>query len=94
MGFDGLAFLPSYGIGSPAVNILKRHGAASILVDEAQLLAATAALRDADGPQTTPSGAAGVAGLLRCAEDPALRTAHALSEDSRVLLIATERPPA
>ncbi|KRC33624.1 MULTISPECIES: pyridoxal-phosphate dependent enzyme [unclassified Lysobacter] len=85
----------SCGLASaPAVAILKRHGAASIVVDEAQLLAAPGTLRDADGPQTTPSGAAGVAGLLRCAEDPALRSAHALTEDSRVLLIATERPPA
>lgn len=83
----------SCGLASaPALAILQRHAAASVLVDEAQLRAAPEALRAAQGPIATPSGAAGAAGLLASAEDAALRVAHGLDERSRVLLIVTERP--
>ena len=82
----------SCGLASaPALTVLQRYGARSILVDEAQLQAAALALREAGGPDTTPSGAAGLAGLLAAAEDPAARAASRLRADSRVLLIATER---
>ena len=82
----------SCGLASaPALAILKRHGAGSVLVSETQLHAAPQALRDASGPSATPSGAAGVAGLLAAADDAALRIAHGLDQRSRVLLIVTER---
>ncbi|MCL1635834.1 pyridoxal-phosphate dependent enzyme [Luteimonas sp. SX5] len=73
-----------------ALPILQRHGAHCIKLAEHSLRAAPAALREAGGPETTPSGAAGVAGLLHVAAQPALRAAHRLDVDSRVLLLATE----
>jgi diaminopropionate ammonia-lyase len=42
------------------------------------------------GPNTTPSGAAGLAGLLQVAAQPELRAAHQLRGDSNVLLVITE----
>lgn len=81
----------SCGLASaPALQILQRHHAQSVLVDEELLRAAVAILRDAEGPDTTPSGAAGLAGLLRVASRADLRSKHELDEDSSVLLIVTE----
>jgi diaminopropionate ammonia-lyase len=81
----------SCGLASaPALQILLRHDAQSVLVDEDQLRAAVSILRDAEGPDTTPSGAAGLAGLLHAASHPDLRSLHELDENSCVLLIATE----
>ncbi|HEY0662194.1 MAG TPA: pyridoxal-phosphate dependent enzyme [Lysobacter sp.] len=75
---------------APALEILQRHDVRSVVVAEAQLQAAVAVLREAGGPATTPSGAAGVAGLLHVASQPDLRAAHRLGTDSTVLLVATE----
>ena len=50
-------------------------------------------LRDAGGPATTPSGAAGFAGFLHVATEVALRQAHGLGDHSVVLLVATEAAP-
>jgi diaminopropionate ammonia-lyase len=47
-------------------------------------------LREAGGPQTSASGAAGLAGLLSVAANPELRVAHQLRSDSSVLLAVTE----
>lgn len=75
---------------SVALATLQRHGALAMTVDEAELVRAPDAVRAGGGPDTTASGAAGVAGLLRAAADPSLRAAHGLSEDSSVLVVVTE----
>lgn len=81
----------SCGLASaPAFEILRAHGARGVTVGEAGLAAAPRLLAETAGVATTPSGAAGLAGLLRVAADPALRAMHALRSDSSVLLIVTE----
>jgi diaminopropionate ammonia-lyase len=75
---------------APAVRTLLAHSAQAIEVSEPELIAAPAVLRDDGGPAATPSGAAGLAGLLHVAENPAPRFALGLNETSVVLLIATE----
>ncbi len=85
------ATMLSCGLASaPALQVLLRHHARAILVDEDELLAAPLALREAAGPETTESGAAGLAGLLQLAANPALRAEHRLDANSNVLLIVTE----
>jgi diaminopropionate ammonia-lyase len=76
---------------APALRILQRHSVASLLVSDIQLRVAAVELRNAGGPATTESGAAGLAGLLQVAARNELRSLHRLDEDSVVLLIATER---
>ena len=49
---------------APAVAVLRRHGAQAVTVSEATLAGATRRLRERGGPATTPSGAAGLAGLM------------------------------
>jgi diaminopropionate ammonia-lyase len=75
-----------------AVDVLRRYGARAVRVSERQLSEAVTALREAGGPATTPSGAAGLAGFLHVAADPTLRAEHALTHESSVLFIATEGP--
>lgn len=73
-----------------AIDMLLRHDAKSILVTETQLRSAVDELRSAGGPDTTPSGAAGLAGLILSATTPELRSEHQLTPDSSVLLVVTE----
>jgi diaminopropionate ammonia-lyase len=81
----------SCGLASaPALEVLLRHDARAILVDEEALQAAVGLLRGAGGPPSTPSGAAGLAGLLHVAADPALRAGHRLDTGSTVLLVISE----
>lgn len=81
----------SCGLASaPALTVLLRHHARAVLVDEDDLLSAAAALGQAAGLGTTPSGAAGLAGLMVVAADENLRAEHRLSSDSLVLLVMTE----
>jgi diaminopropionate ammonia-lyase len=81
----------SCGLASAAaLEILQRHDAQSVVVTEVQLQAAATVLREAGGPETTPSGAAGLAGFLHVAARSHLRAAHRLESDSTVLLVATE----
>lgn len=83
----------SCGLASaPALEILLRHAVDSIVVHEDQLRAAVKTLKDAGGPDTTPSGAAGLAGLLQTAARPASRANHGLDSESKVLLVITEGP--
>jgi diaminopropionate ammonia-lyase len=83
----------SCGVASaPAIEILLRHGAQPVVVPEENLHRAVTEMRQASGPDTTPSGAAGLAGLLHVADQSELRAIHQLGEDSTVLLIATEGP--
>jgi diaminopropionate ammonia-lyase len=85
------ATMLSCGLASaPALQILQRHHARAVLVGEDELLAAPQALREAAGPETTESGASGLAGLLHLAANPALRAEHRLDANSNVLLIVTE----
>lgn len=76
---------------APALRILQRHSVASVLVSDVQLRVAATELRSAGGPQTTESGAAGLAGLLQVAGRHELRSLHQFNSDSVILLIATER---
>jgi diaminopropionate ammonia-lyase len=76
---------------APALRILQRHSVASVLVSDVQLRVAATEMRSAGGPQTTESGATGLAGLLQAAARHELRSSHQLHGDSVVLLIATER---
>lgn len=81
----------SCGLASaPALEVLLRHDARAILVGEDALQAAVGTLHSAGGPPSTPSGAAGLAGLLQVAAHPALRAGHRLDADSTVLLVISE----
>jgi diaminopropionate ammonia-lyase len=77
---------------APALRTLLRHGASAIDVDEAALLDAPVLLEAHGGPRSTPSGAAGLAGLAAAAADPPGRAGYGLDGESRVLLIASEGP--
>jgi diaminopropionate ammonia-lyase len=82
----------SCGLASaPALHILLRCKASAISVSEQELTDAVYILRDAGGPSTTPSGAAGLAGLLLAAGNRRIREQLELTSSSRVLLIASER---
>lgn len=76
---------------TPALAVLLRHGAEALAVGEEGLLAAPALLVSCGGPVSTPSGAAGLAGLVMAAADVDLRSRLGLGGDSRVLLLITER---
>lgn len=77
---------------APALRALLHHRAQALAVGEDELAAAPALLGQAGGPATTPSGAAGLAGLFAAASAPERRRAHDLDERSVVLVIATEGP--
>ena len=90
---DTSAEMLSCGLASaPAIRILQAAGAIPIVVDEQRLLAASDALRDIAGIESTPSGAAGLAGLLHVASRSDLCSTHGLNPESRVLLLITEGP--
>src|SRR5262249_54371531 len=83
----------SCGVASaPAVEILLRHGGTAITLRENALARTASTLAACGGPATTPSGAAGLAGLL--VAPPGSQPARELGLDgrSRVLLVATEGP--
>jgi diaminopropionate ammonia-lyase len=73
---------------APAMDILRRHGSRVVTVSEADLLDAPRLLRDGGGPATTPSGAAGFAGL--CHALSGVGGTLDLGRDSRVLVVITE----
>ena len=77
-------------VSAPALDVLLRYRAQWVAIDEDLIGEAVTALSAAGGPQTTPSGATGLAGLLHVASFPALRARHQLGADSIVLIIATE----
>lgn len=76
----------------PALAVLRAASVEVIALDEAPLRDAPSKLRDAGGPETTPSGAAGLAGLLSVAGNAASRQRFGLTESSRVLIVITEGP--
>lgn len=75
---------------APALAILRRYEAKALPVAEAALLAASAFLGAHGGPATTPSGAAGLAGLRAALADNGTITRLGLGPVSRVLLFITE----
>jgi diaminopropionate ammonia-lyase len=90
---DTCAAMLSCGLASaPAIETLGSAGAVSAEVDEAGLLAAVGVLSELAGVTTTPSGAAGLAGLLQLASQPELCSKYGLDAESRVLLLITEGP--
>ena len=90
---DTKAEMLSCGIASAAaVAILRRHCAIAVTVSEGELTAAVSCLFAEAALLTTASGAAGLAGLLRVAAAPRLRTNIRMGARSRALLIMTEGP--
>lgn len=86
---DTIAEMLACGVASaPAVATLRRMGADSMTVAEEQLADAPGILRAASGPDTTPSGAAGLAGLL--ALDIPRREQLGVGRAAVVMLIVTE----
>lgn len=75
---------------APAVAILRRVGAAAIVIPERELDEAVEMLSLYGGPATTPSGATSLAGLLTALPGSSLASALNVNEHSRVLLIVTE----
>jgi diaminopropionate ammonia-lyase len=83
----------SCGLASaPAVKILLRHQTVAIAVSETTLADAVATLAAHDGPATTPSGAAGLAGLLTALPGSPRGRELGINTNSRILLIVTEGP--
>ena len=81
----------SCGLASAsAIAVLRRFRASCMTVSETELQDAVSLLFDSTSIRSTPSGAAGVAGLISACSDPALRDAFDLSEQSGVLLVCSE----
>ena len=70
---------------APAIAILRHHGARTITVSEHALDEAPALLRACGGPATTPSGSAGLAGLV-AVQGERLE----LNSSARVLIVISE----
>ena len=75
---------------APAVEVLLACDCQAVCADEASLMAAPDRLLSFGGPETTPSGAAGLAGLLMASASPGPSDALPLGPGSKVLLIVTE----
>ena len=74
----------------PALKTLGPMKVDTIALGEAALLSAPTTLRDGGGPFTSPSGAAGLAGLIAASADGMLAAGLSLDRDSRVLVVITE----
>jgi diaminopropionate ammonia-lyase len=75
---------------TPAVDVLRRHSARAVVVSEVALAQALCLLRRLGGPGTTPSGAAGLAGLVSVLDDGKVAAGFGLDAASRVLILITE----
>jgi diaminopropionate ammonia-lyase len=75
---------------TPAAAVLRRHGARFVAVSEAALAEAPGLLRRHGGPGTTPSGAAGLAGLISVLGEGAIASEFGFDAASRVLILITE----
>jgi diaminopropionate ammonia-lyase len=85
------AAMLSCGLASAgAVARLRRWDCDAITVDEIGLASAPQQMIGLGGPATTPSGAAGFAGLMKAAEDTQLKSRLRLNHDSRIILVVTE----
>lgn len=76
---------------APALALLRSHDARVVTVSEPGLLDAPGVLAAHDGPATTPSGAAGLAGVITALADPGRVRDLGLDRSSRILLLITER---
>lgn len=79
-------------VSEPALRRLFYHDAQSLLVDDSELLHADALLASL-GLASTPSGAAGLAGIHFAAADLSERDRLGLVAESRVMLVVSERSP-
>lgn len=79
---------------APAVAILQRLSALPLAVGESRLRDAVELFASTAGPDTTPSGATGLAGLMSAATDASQAARLGIGPESRVLLIVTEGPVA
>lgn len=75
---------------APALSILLRHQALAIQVGESALRDACDITEQSGGPPTTPSGAAGLAGLIATCRSSDERSRVGLNERSVVLIFVTE----
>lgn len=75
---------------APAMEILRRRSVRTVTVSEADLVEGPRLLQEAHGPATTPSGAAGLAGLRRVLHDGD-QEMFDLDANSRVVVLITER---
>ena len=81
----------SCGVASaPALATLIAHDAKAMTVNEEELLRSPRTLHLAGGPRSSPSGAAGVAGLLKACSIGEIRRAFGLDRTSTVLVFITE----
>lgn len=78
---------------APALAILQQHDPLPVQVSESELLQAAGILQQEADIHTTPSGSAGLAGLLHVACSGDLRELAGLNRSSTVLLVATEAHP-
>lgn len=78
---------------APALAILQRHNPLPVLVSEAALLEAAEIMDREENIHTTPSGSAGLAGLLHVATNDGLRQQAGLDRLSTVLLVVSEAQP-
>ncbi len=77
---------------APALRILLQYEAVAIGVSEEDLAEGCRLLPELGGPATTPSGAAGLAGLLSVPPGSKLANSLAVNANSQILIIATEGP--
>jgi diaminopropionate ammonia-lyase len=75
---------------APALEVLRQGDIQVVTVSETALADAVTRIREVGGPGTTPSGAAGLAGLAAAVAGPGLLPELALDWSSRALIILTE----
>ncbi len=75
---------------TPALRVLQRHDARVVTVTEDTLIAAPHLLRDHQGPPTTPSGGASLAGVMAAMANPVVAASLNLDGNSRVVIIVSE----
>jgi len=93
-GLVTVADMLSCGVASaPALEVLLACDATAIAVNEDELVDAVSTLQDYGNLTSTPSGAAGLAGLLAAAPGGRLAGGSKLDASSRALLIVTEGLP-
>jgi diaminopropionate ammonia-lyase len=81
--------LECYSASSLAWEVLRGLASAFVTIEDEDALEAARILLDAGVP-TTPSGAAGLAGLMQIAGDSNARATLDLQADSRVVFVVTE----
>jgi diaminopropionate ammonia-lyase len=75
---------------APALATLIAHDAESVVVSESALRSSVSQLAACGGPASTPSGAAGVAGLLKASSTDDERRRHSITSRSVILCVVTE----